>query len=139
MSIRTALVAAAVALSASAAFADDSVIVLGRAAYGAHCAICHGSDAKGGGELAQMLTVKPANLTTLKERDPGKAFPFSEVYQVISLGKSAPGHGTSQMPIWGSYFRADALKDRGVNGDDADFIAVGRALSLAYYLESIQQ
>lgn len=139
MSIKSAIATAAIALSASLVHADDSAITLGKSAYGAHCAACHGIDAKGNGEFADLLNVKPADLTTLTKRAPGGAFPFSEVYQVISMGKTAPGHGHSQMPIWGNYFRADALKDRGVDASDADYIAVGRALSLTYYLESIQQ
>ena len=51
----------------------------------------------------------------------------------------APGHGTSAMPVWGDEFMADALEDRGVSKNDAINIAAGRALSLAYYLETIQE
>ena len=139
MTIKAALATAAIVLSASAAFADDNAIILGKAAYRAHCAACHGSDAKGSGDVAKLLEVKPVDLTKITERAGGGAFPFVEVYQVITLGKEAPGHGTSKMPVWGDYFFADALKDRGVNESDAMTMAAGRALSLAYYLESIQQ
>ena len=51
----------------------------------------------------------------------------------------AVGHGRSEMPIWGDYFIADALEDRGVKMSDAVEIAAGRVLSLTYYLESIQR
>ena len=45
-----------------------------------------------------------------------------------------PGHGDSEMPIWGDYFMADALENRGVHMSDAVEIATGRVLSLVYYL-----
>jgi mono/diheme cytochrome c family protein len=125
-------------LSAGAVQADDSAITLGKSAYGALCAVCHGPDAKGGGEVGELFEVKPPNLTTLA-KDAGGKFPFADVYQTIILGMEAPGHGPSEMPVWGDYFMADALTDRGVNEADAMFIAAGRALSVAYYLESIQE
>jgi mono/diheme cytochrome c family protein len=132
------LATAAMVLSAGAAQADDSAIALGKSAYGALCAVCHGPDAKGGGEVAALFEVQPPSLTKLSERAGGK-FPFSEVYQTIILGMEAPGHGPSEMPVWGDYFMADALTDRGLNKSDAMFVAAGRALSVAYYLESIQE
>ena len=50
-----------------------------------------------------------------------------------------PGHGDSDMPVWGDYFVADSLEDRGVTPGEAIEIAAGRAMSLALYLESIQE
>jgi len=129
----------AIALSATcSAQADESAVVLGKSAYGTYCAVCHGQDAKGDGELAALFEVKPTNLTKLSQRSDGD-FPFADVYEVIVLGKEAPGHGTSEMPVWGDYFMADALEDRGMHKSDAMFVAAGRALSLAYYLETIQE
>ena len=49
------------------------------------------------------------------------------------------GHGGATMPIWGDFFISDALVDRGVTETDALYIAAGRALSVVYYLESIQE
>lgn len=118
--------------------AKESVITLGKSAFDAHCTVCHGEDAKGGGEVAEILAVKPPDLTLLSKGADGK-FPFSNVYEVIVLGMDAPGHGPSKMPIWGDYFLADALEDRGVSKSDAITIAAGRALSLAYFLETIQE
>ena len=54
-------------------------------------------------------------------------------------GMDEAGHGDSKMPIWGDYFIADALEDRGIKMSDAVEIATGRVLSLTYYLESIQR
>ncbi|WP_371039312.1 cytochrome c [Rhodosalinus sp. FB01] len=138
MQIRAALSAAVMTVSPLAVQAEDSAIALGRSAYGALCAVCHGDDAKGGGEVAELFEVKPPDLTKLAERA-GGSYPFSEVYEVIVLGMEAPGHGASEMPIWGDYFVADALEDRGVSRSDAVSIAAGRALSLTYYLETLQE
>ena len=142
MLVRGLIVTGVTILSAFAGYAsdnaDDSVITLGRSAFMAHCAVCHGEDAKGGGEFAKLLEVKPSNLTTLSEKADGK-YPFSDIYQAIVHGMEAPGHGPSKMPIWGDYFLADALEDRGVGKSDAISIAAGRVLSLAYYLETLQE
>ncbi|MFD1193479.1 c-type cytochrome [Seohaeicola saemankumensis] len=138
MNMKAILAIAAIGISAGAAQADESALVLGRSAYGALCTVCHGDDAKGTGSVAELFAVKPPDLTTLTKRAGGE-FPFSDVYQVIMLGMDAPGHGTSEMPIWGDYFMTDALEDRGVNKTDAMYIAAGRALSVTYYLESLQQ
>jgi len=133
-----ALAAAAVVFSAGAAQAEDSAVVLGKSTYNARCALCHGADGKGGGEIAELFAVRPSDLSTLAERADGK-FPFSTVYDIIVNGMEQRGHGDSTMPIWGDYFMADALMDRGVSQSDALYMASGRILSVVYYLESIQQ
>ena len=138
MTIGKLLVSAVILAAASSAQAEDSAITLGKSAYGALCASCHGDDAKGGGQVGQLFEVKPPDLTTLSQGADGK-FPFADVYEVIVLGMEAPGHGPSEMPVWGDYFMADALQDRGVSKSDSITMAAGRALSLAYYLESIQE
>ncbi|MHA6323540.1 c-type cytochrome [Roseivivax sp. CAU 1753] len=138
MALKKILIATAFVLSASAGQAEDSAIVLGKSAYGALCAVCHGVDGKGGGQIAELFEVEPPNLTKLSERADGR-FPFADAYQTIVLGMEAPGHGPSEMPVWGDYFMADALEDRGVNATDAIFIASGRAFALTIYLESIQE
>ena len=123
--------------STGAVQAADSALVLGKSSYGANCAVCHGDAGTGGGDVAELLRVPPADLTTLSERS-GGAFPFSEVYQSIANGLYR-AHGNAEMPIWGSYFKADAIQDRGTSAADADQIVQGRILSLVYYLQSIQK
>lgn len=138
MQFRKTLTTAAIILSACAAQADDSAIALGKSSYAALCAVCHGTDGKGGGEVAELFAVRPPNLTNLAGGEDG-VFPFSDVYEVIILGMEAPGHGDSEMPIWGDYFVADAMEDRGVSKSDSITMAAGRAMSVALYLESIQE
>ena len=137
--MRTKIISATAAfvLSTVAAQADDSAIVVGKSTYGALCANCHGAEGKGG-EMAELYKIDIPDLTKLSERAGGK-YPFAFVYENIILGMDLPAHGTAMMPIWGDYFMANALEDRGVNKSDAIFIAAGRALSVAYYLETIKE
>lgn len=132
------LLATSIILTAGAAAAQDEAIVLGKSTFEARCALCHGADGKGGGEIAELFQVPPSDLTTLSERNGGN-YPFARVYSIIVDGMDAAGHGESEMPIWGDYFIASALEERGARLSDAIEMAQGRILSLTYYLESIQQ
>jgi mono/diheme cytochrome c family protein len=67
--------------------------------YRAHCASCHGSDLKGSGPTP------PPNLTTLAQRHGGR-FPDAYVADVLRNGVVLPAHGSAEMPIWGTDFRA---------------------------------
>ena len=138
MKLSTTLATAIIVTAAGAAQAAESALVLGKSSYGANCAVCHGEDGSGSGAVAELFRTPPSDLTTLSERS-GGAFPFSEVYQTIASGLGQKAHGESEMPIWGGYFVADTLADRGVSAADADHIVQGRILSLVYYLESIQK
>ncbi len=138
MTLQNTLATAVILFSACAAQAEDSTIILGKTTYTKTCSVCHGDDAKGGGEVADLFQVKPKDLTKLSERAGGK-FPFSDVYNVIILGMEAPGHGPSAMPVWGDEFIADAMQDRGVSKSDSISIAAGRAMAVALYLETVQE
>lgn len=65
-------------------------------------------------------------------------FPFSEVYQTIDGRREVKGHASSEMPIWGDHFMADALPKTFHPGLNAEMIVQGRILSLVYYLQTIQ-
>ncbi len=98
--------------------------------YRAHCAVCHGADAKGGGPMAKYLKGKPSDLTTLSARNTGK-FPLSRVQRVISGEEEHPaGHGTTSMPVWGPIFSQVAW--------DRDLGRV-RVLNLAKYIAGLQK
>jgi len=108
----------------------------GRATFRSYCASCHGSEALGDGNVAQYLRVQPANLTLLSSRNAGE-FPAEEMRQYIDGRKSAPGHGTREMPVWGDVFQSTLADPQGVEEDGeerADRI-IGQ---LVKYLESIQ-
>jgi|SRR6056297_3529453 len=132
------LTTVAMIMSATAGHAVDSALVLGKSTYNARCAMCHGTSGKGDGEVAELFKIPPSDLTKLAERADGE-FPYAYVSGVLSEGMQQAGHGEAEMPIWGDYFVADALEDRGIFPEDAEAIAAGRILSLAHYLESIQE
>ena len=118
--------------------ADESVLILGKGVYNSLCTNCHGPDGKGMGEIGQLFSATPPDLTKLAKQAGGQ-FPFADTYTVIINGRKVVGHGPLEMPVWGDYFMADALQDRGLSKSDAMFAATGRALSVTYYLESIQE
>jgi hypothetical protein len=53
--------------------------------------------------VAAALKKKPANLTLLSKNN-GGVFPEKEVRDFIDGTKTAAGHGTREMPIWGYAF-----------------------------------
>jgi len=109
------------------------VVAGGELEYQRNCAVCHGTEARGDGIMRRYLTVQPANLRQLAKNNGGK-FPFWEVYHKIDGQTEVPAHGTSDMPIWGDRFRAQA----GSDAKAAITQAAGRILSLTFYLQYIQ-
>jgi mono/diheme cytochrome c family protein len=75
----------------------------GKEMYTAYCAVCHGTDGKGGGPAASALKVPPTDLTTLSKNNGGE-FPAMKVMSSISGKSGVPAHGTREMPVWGSLF-----------------------------------
>lgn len=106
-----------------------SVIIAGSNNFAQYCVVCHGKDAKGTGQLAASLTVKPANLTELTKRN-GGAYPRDLVFQVIDGRKPVKGHGGGDMPEWGKAFAA-------ATPSDADTVKT-RIDSLVEYLATLQ-
>ena len=98
--------------------------------YRAHCAPCHGSDAKGTGPVAPALKMKVPDLTTL-ERNNGGQFPLDRVRKTITGELIMASHGSRDMPIWGPIF-AQYEKDL---REPTNI----RVENLLKYLESIQQ
>jgi mono/diheme cytochrome c family protein len=68
-----------------------------------YCASCHGPSGKGDGPAARALKVRPADLTTLAERN-GNRFPEMRVMGAIKAGPRVPSHGSEAMPVWGPIF-----------------------------------
>lgn len=122
---------AALSLMAGAAQADDA----GKAEYMNSCAACHGEGGLGDGPLAELMTVPMPNLTTLAQENDG-VFPMLDVIHVIDGRTGVRGHGYP-MPVWGSRFKGEVVERMGDYG--AEMVVRGRVLSIAYYLESIQQ
>jgi mono/diheme cytochrome c family protein len=131
---RTAIAASAfAALAATAASASED---MGKEAYMQACAACHGESALGNGPIAEFLNVEVPGLTRLSA-DNGGAFPMLKVINIIDGRSVVRAHG-DPMPIWGEIFKSQALGDSMVFGG-AEALARGKVLSIAYYLESIQE
>jgi mono/diheme cytochrome c family protein len=102
--------------------------VKGPELFRAHCAACHGPDAKGGGPMAPALKTKVPDLTILAKKNGGQ-FPSVRVRKSIMGDDVVMSHGSREMPIWGPIFHQIE--------SDQDFGAV-RLQNLLKYLESIQ-
>jgi mono/diheme cytochrome c family protein len=121
-------VAAAAAQTGSQA--TNAEPLTGKQLYSSYCALCHGSDGKGGGPFSPQLKVWPPDLTQMAKKNHG-VFPQMRVTEAIDGEFGKPSHGSAEMPIWGPVFRSMA---HGHN-DSAQV----RIKSLVKYLESIQE
>lgn len=97
--------------------------------YTAYCASCHGLDGRGQGPAAPALKSKLPDLTLMAKKKNGR-FPEGDVFQVIKWGGGIVGHGSKEMPVWGTAFRT-------LDHDEAEVNL--RIKDLIHYLESIQQ
>jgi len=104
----------------------------GSVSYQRYCANCHGSKAKGDGQVARLLTVKPVDLTQLAANNGGE-FPEEEVRKTIDGRKGVQAHGMRDMPIWGDVFRD------GEEGPDAEAAVEQKIDELVAYLKGIQE
>ncbi len=87
--------------------------------------------------MAEILTPRPSNLALLAKQNNG-AYPYGRVYLIIDGRSPVKGHGTTDMPIWGSYFRVEALPATRIPGVNEEEIVEGRILGLVYYIQYLQ-
>ncbi|NUB43948.1 c-type cytochrome [Fertoebacter nigrum] len=102
--------------------------------FEAYCASCHGLDGRGGGEMADVLDRRPADLTRLAAGN-GGTYPKGRVMAKI-WGYAKPD-GTTVMPSFGPLLEGDMLRY-----DAGDGIATPtpiRLVQLAEYVERIQE
>lgn len=110
---------------------------LGKRAYMQRCAACHGPVGRGDGPMATVLKTAPRDLALLARANDGK-FPFLDVYRAIDGRRTIRAHGSSEMPVWGKHFQAEALSYKLPEGMTAEQIAMARILAIVYYLQTIQ-
>jgi hypothetical protein len=89
-------------LLAGPALAEGDAVA-GEVLYRAHCAVCHGVEATGHGPMVTVMTVQPADLTTLVQRYDG-VFPLARVAARIDGRDPLVSHG-SDMPVYGQFFQ----------------------------------
>jgi mono/diheme cytochrome c family protein len=126
---------AALALAALALPAGAQDAAEGEALYAVYCASCHGADATGGGPTAEILSIRPADLTGLAAGNDG-VFPLARVARQIDGRDPLLAHGGA-MPVYGPFFEGDEVAMRTAAGQP---ILMGRAMAdLIAWLEGIQR
>ncbi|MHA6324364.1 c-type cytochrome [Roseivivax sp. CAU 1753] len=106
----------------------------GRALYVENCAVCHGMDAGGNGQMAASLTKKPPDLTRIADRRDG-VWPMLEVMSIID-GYSSGIQPREGMPVFGKF-----LDEQLVDFDTGNGVVVAaprNLIALVEYLEAIQ-
>jgi mono/diheme cytochrome c family protein len=101
----------------------------GKEMYMSYCAVCHGTDGKGGGPAASALKVPPTDLTLLSKTNGGK-YPALKVTSSIRGEAALPAHGSKEMPVWGKLFWSLS------SGHQSE--VQQRVANLTRYIESIQ-
>ena len=122
------------ALSAPAMAQNVEVNQSGKDSFVTHCATCHGLEGRGDGPMVDVISEVIPDLTQLSERNDG-AFPMNVILRTIDGRIPMEGHG-GPMPIFGSLFSEDFAEQYAPYVGEE--IVRGRILSLAYYLEAIQ-
>jgi len=102
----------------------------GKEMYTSYCASCHGAAGKGDGPAASALKVPPSDLTVLSKNNGGK-FPSLKVSTTIRGDANIPAHGSKEMPVWGTLFRAMS------QGHESE--VQQRVANLTKYIEGLQQ
>jgi mono/diheme cytochrome c family protein len=103
--------------------------VSGKDMYTAYCAVCHGTDGKGGGPAASALKTPPSDLTVLSKNNGGK-YPVLRVTAAIDGDSALPAHGSKEMPVWGALFW-------NLSGRHESEVQQ-RVANLTHYVESLQ-
>jgi mono/diheme cytochrome c family protein len=96
----------AVPVSAQTPAANSSVPA-GSGLFATYCAVCHGTNAKGTGPLADSLKRRPADLTMIASRN-GGTYDRELVKRIIDGKNPVKGHGGGDMPVWGDAFERSA-------------------------------
>jgi mono/diheme cytochrome c family protein len=128
LSFASTATAACLLLAVAASAADQP----GQATYRRYCAACHGLEGRGDGVVSGLMRPRPTDLTQLAKQHDGR-FPLLQVMKSIDGRERVPGHGDSEMPVWGEIFAHDR-----VQGAAAEAQARGKVQEIAAYIQSIQ-
>jgi mono/diheme cytochrome c family protein len=113
------------------------LVAKGRVTYRVYCINCHGAKGKGDGTLAELLTVKPTDLTLLTKEGKG-VFPADRVMSSIDGREQIRGHGMKEMPVWGDVFQTSGAEPPSED-ETAEQRANRKIRELVLYLDSIQE
>ena len=113
------------------------MVAKGRVTFRVYCASCHGKSAEGNGTVAHNLTVQPANLTQIRERNEGQ-FPREDIAAMIDGRTLGKPHGSRVMPVWGDIFQSPLAEGEPAPLENGEERAQRKIQELVLYLESIQ-
>lgn len=102
--------------------------------YVHYCSSCHGETGKGDGDLAEILEIKPTNLTVLRKNSPQGEFSYLSLLKSIDGRKRVRGHGKPEMPVWGNVFLTSKTAPL-----SEQLKAAGKLLLITYHVESLQE
>jgi mono/diheme cytochrome c family protein len=132
-----ALMLTSILLLGTTAFAQKEKVDVGKQEFEAHCAGCHGMDARGKGPNATGLKVSPPDLTVIAEHNTG-AFPTDRIIGVIDGRAQIKSHGPRDMPVWGDQYASRAAEHFAGSPYEQEAFVRGRVLILTDYLRRIQ-
>ena len=98
--------------------------------YQVYCVSCHGAEGRGDGMIAKSLKKRPADLTTIAQRN-GGVFPDDKVFKAIDGRQSNNSHNATDMPAWGEVLS----KSSGSVGAEN---TAARIEALVKYLQGLQ-
>ncbi|MHB1109510.1 MAG: c-type cytochrome [Devosia sp.] len=133
------LLGAFMALSAVPAAAEDlgrMQAQFGNVIYQLYCVACHGQGGKGDGPAAAALATRPADLTTLANRN-GGIFPVERVTAAIDGRVEVVGHINLAMPPWGRLFAHEF--EAFPEGTILEALIARRIAHIVAYLRTLQE
>jgi mono/diheme cytochrome c family protein len=119
-------------LLAGPAMAQDAA--RGAELFAGHCAACHGPAAEGNGPMAEVLEVRPADLTALAAAE-GGVFPMERVVRAIDGRTLILSHG-GPMPLFGMILGGPSAAIDAADGTPV--LTKAAVVDLAAWLATIQ-
>lgn len=108
--------------------AKPTVSTSGKELFRQYCAVCHGTDGKGGGPAAAALKSSPTDLTQIAKNNSSR-FPEDRMMRILRGEETVTAHGSQDMPVWGTILH---------NGTNNLELAQARVHGLLQYVEDIQ-
>ena len=115
---------------------DGISIELGKSDFRTYCAACHGISGVGDGTVAEFMNIVPADLTRLSWKNAGQ-FPRQRLVEVIDGRAEVHVHGLRDMPVWGDWFKAEAVSPDMTPEAREEVVRI-RIDSLVNYIETLQ-